>query len=384
MLTRAHTDFLTEEQRMIRDMAREFAQAELAPHAGQWDEAGWIPDEVVAKLGELGLLGMVVPEEFGGSFSDYIAYALAMEEIAAGCASTATLMSVHNSVGCGPILAWGTPEQKAAWLPDMAAGRKIGCFCLTEPQAGSEANNLKTRAALKDGKWVLNGSKQFITNGKRAAVAIVFAVTDPELGKKGLSAFIVPTDTPGFNDQKLEHKLGIRASDTCAIVLEDCAIPEANLLGPRGKGLAIALSNLEGGRIGIASQALGIARAAFEAALAYARDRTQFGKKLIEHQSIANYLADMHTRINAARMLIHHAARMRTEGIACLSEASQAKLYASELAEWVCTKAIQIHGGYGYLADYPVERHYRDARITQIYEGTSEIQRLLIARNLAE
>jgi len=384
MLTRAHTDFLTEEQRMIRDMAREFAQAELAPHAGQWDEAGWIPDEVVAKLGELGLLGMVVPEEFGGSFSDYIAYALAMEEIAAGCASTATLMSVHNSVGCGPILAWGTPEQKAAWLPDMAAGRKIGCFCLTEPQAGSEANNLKTRAVLKDGKWVLNGSKQFITNGKRAAVAIVFAVTDPELGKKGLSAFIVPTDTPGFNDQKLEHKLGIRASDTCAIVLEDCAIPEANLLGPRGKGLAIALSNLEGGRIGIASQALGIARAAFEAALAYARDRTQFGKKLIEHQSIANYLADMHTRINAARMLIHHAARMRTEGIACLSEASQAKLYASELAEWVCTKAIQIHGGYGYLADYPVERHYRDARITQIYEGTSEIQRLLIARNLAE
>ena len=384
MLTRAHTDFLTEEQRMIRDMARDFSRAELAPHAGQWDEEGWIPDAVVAKLGELGLLGMVVPEEFGGTFSDYIAYALAMEEIAAGCASTATLMSVHNSVGCGPILAWGSPEQKRAWLPDMAAGRKIGCFCLTEPQAGSEANNLKTRAALKDGKWVLNGAKQFITNGKRAAVAIVFAVTDPELGKKGLSAFIVPTDTPGFNDQKLEKKLGIRASDTCAIVLEDCAVPEANLLGPRGKGLAIALSNLEGGRIGIAAQALGIARAAFEASLAYARDRTQFGKKLIEHQSIANYLADMHTRINAARLLILHAARMRTEGVPCLSEASQAKLYASELAEWVCTKAIQIHGGYGYLADYPVERHYRDARITQIYEGTSEIQRLLIARNLAE
>jgi alkylation response protein AidB-like acyl-CoA dehydrogenase len=384
MLTRAHTDFLTEEQRMIRDMAREFARNELAPHAGQWDQDGWLPDEVVAKLGELGLLGMVVPEEYGGTFSDYVAYALAMEEIAAGCASTATLMSVHNSVGCGPILAWGSAEQKQAWLPDMAAGRKIGCFCLTEPQAGSEANNLKTRAVLKDGKWVLNGSKQFITNGKRAAVAIVFAVTDPELGKKGLSAFIVPTDTPGFNDQKLEHKLGIRASDTCAIVLEDCAIPEANLLGPRGKGLAIALSNLEGGRIGIASQALGIARAAFEAALAYARDRTQFGKKLVEHQSIANYLADMHTRINAARLLILHAARMRTEGIPCLSEASQAKLYASELAEWVCSKAIQIHGGYGYLADYPVERHYRDARITQIYEGTSEIQRLLIARNLAE
>jgi alkylation response protein AidB-like acyl-CoA dehydrogenase len=383
MLARAHTDFLTEEQRMIRDMAREFARDELAPHAGQWDEEGWIPDAVVAKLGELGLLGMVVPEQWGGTFSDYVAYALAMEEIAAGCAATATLMSVHNSVGCGPILAWGSEAQKKAWLPDMAAGRKIGCFCLTEPQAGSEANNLKTRAVLRDGRWVLNGAKQFVTNGKRAAVAIVFAATDPDLGKKGLSAFIVPTDTPGFSDQKLERKLGIRASDTCAIVLEECAIPEENLLGPRGKGLAIALSNLEGGRIGIAAQALGIARAAFEASLAYAKERTQFGKKLVEHQSIANYLADMHTRINAAQLMILHAARMRTEGIPCLSEASQAKLYASELAEWVCSKAIQIHGGYGYLQDYPVERHYRDARITQIYEGTSEIQRLLIARTLA-
>jgi len=384
MLTRTHADFLSEEQRMIRDMAREFAQAELAPHAGQWDDEGWIPDAVVAKLGELGLLGMVVPEEYGGSFSDYIAYALAMEEISAGCAATGTLMSVHNSVGCGPILAWGNEAQKRAWLPEMAAGKKIGCFCLTEPQAGSEANNLRTRAVLEDGHWVLNGAKQFITNGKRAAVAIVFAVTDPELGKKGLSAFIVPTDTPGFNDQKLEHKLGIRASDTCAILFEDCRVPAANLLGPRGKGLAIALSNLEGGRIGIASQALGIARAAFEAALAYSRERVQFGKKLIEHPSIGNMLADMHTRINAARMLILHAARMRSEGLPCLSEASQAKLYASELAEWVCSKAIQVHGGYGYLKDYPVERHYRDARITQIYEGTSEIQRLLIARSLAE
>jgi len=384
MLQRAHTDFLTDEQRMIRDTARDFAQSELAPHAGRWDEEGWIPDATVAKLGELGFLGMVVPEEWGGSFTDYIAYALAMEEVAAGCASTATLMSVHNSVGCGPILAWGSEEQKKAWLPAMAAGEKIGCFCLTEPQAGSEANNLKTRAVLKNGQWVIDGSKQFITNGKRAAVAIVFAVTDPDLGKKGLSAFIVPTDSPGFQPQKLEHKLGIRASDTCAIVFENCTIPEANLLGPRGKGLAIALSNLEGGRIGIAAQALGIARAAFDAALAYAKDRNQFGKKLIEHQSIANMLADMHTRINAARLLILHAARLRTEGIACLSEASQAKLYASELAEEVCTHAIQIHGGYGYLRDYPVERHYRDARITQIYEGTSEIQRLLIARNLAE
>jgi alkylation response protein AidB-like acyl-CoA dehydrogenase len=383
MLTRTHTDFLSDEQRMIRDTARDFAQAELRPHAGQWEAEGWIPDAVVAKLGELGFLGMVVPEEWGGSFSDYVAYALAMEEVAAGCAATATLMSVHNSVGCGPILAWGSDAQKRAWLPDMAAGRKIGCFCLTEPQAGSEANNLKTRATLKNGQWVLNGNKQFVTNGKRAAVAIVFAVTDPELGKKGLSAFIVPAETRGFSPQKLEEKLGIKASDTCAIVLDDCAIAEDHLLGPRGKGLAIALSNLEGGRIGIAAQALGIARAAFEAALAYAKERTQFGKKLVEHATIGNYLADMQTRINAARLLILHAARMRTEGIPCLSEASQAKLYASELAEWVCSKAIQIHGGYGYLHDYPVERHYRDARITQIYEGTSEIQRLLIARTLS-
>ena len=382
MLMKASNDFLTDEQRMIRDVARDFAREQLAPNAAQWEKDKWIPDAVVAQMGELGLLGMVVPEEWGGSFSDYIAYALAIEEIAAGDASTSTLMSVHNSVGCGPVLAWGTEEQKRAYLPDLAAGKKIGCFCLTEPQAGSEANNLKTTAKLVDGKWVLNGAKQFVTNGKRAHIAIVFAVTDPDLGKKGLSAFIVPTNTPGFIVQPPEKKLGIRASDTCAILLDNCAIREDNLLGPRGKGLAIALSNLEGGRIGIAAQALGIARAAFDAALAYANDRTQFGKKIVEHQSIANMLADMHTRINAARLLILHAARMRTEGLPCLSEASQAKLYASELAEWVCSKAIQIHGGYGYLEDYPVERYYRDARITQIYEGTSEIQRMLIARNL--
>ena len=375
-------DFYTEEQRMIRDMAREFSQNELAPNAAKWDKEGWIADEVVAKMGELGLLGMVVPEQWGGAYTDYTAYALAVEEVAAGCAGTAAMMSVHSSVGCGPILKFGTDEQKRTYLPDMAGGRKIGCFCLTESQAGSEANNLRTRAELRNGQWVLNGSKLFVTNGKRSKVAIVFAVTDPELGKKGLSAFIVPSDSPGFSVDRPEHKLGIKASDTCAITFDNCTIPEQNLLGPRGKGLAIALSNLEGGRIGIASQALGIARAALDAALAYAKDRKQFGVALTEHQSIANMLADMHTRINASRLLIHHAARMRTEGVPCLSEASQAKLYASELAEWVCSKAIQIHGGYGYLQDYPVERHYRDARITQIYEGTSEIQRMLIARSL--
>jgi len=383
MLTRAHTDFLTDEQRMVRDMARDFSRAELAPHAGQWEEEGWIPDAVVAKLGELGLLGMLVPEEWGGTGSDYVAYALAVEEIAAGCAATATMMSVQNGLGCGIVLGWGTDEQKRAWLPDLASGRKIACFCLTEPQAGSEANNLRTRATLEGGRWVLDGTKQFISNSHRAKLALVFAVTDRELGKKGLSCFLVPTETTGFFPQKREAKMGIKALDTSPILLERCAIPGDNLLGPRGKGLAIALSNLEGGRIGIAAQALGIARAALEAALAYAKERTQFGKKLIEHQSIANMLADMHTRVNAARLLVLHAARLRSAGVPCLSEASQAKLFASEMAEWVCSKAIQVHGGYGYIEDFPVERHYRDARITQIYEGTSEIQRLLIARELA-
>ncbi|KHO64714.1 acyl-CoA dehydrogenase family protein [Pseudomonas flexibilis] len=377
-----HDIELTEEQRMIRDLARDFARAEIAPNAQAWEKAAWIDDATVAKLGELGLLGMIVPERWGGSYIDYVAYALAVEEISAGDGALGTLMSVHSSVGCGPILNYGTPEQQDTWLPELASGRAIGCFALTEPHAGSEAHNLRTRAVLDNGDWVLNGTKQFVSNGKRAKIAIVFAVTDPELGKKGLSAFLVPTDTPGFIVDRTEHKMGIRASDTCGVTLRDCRVPAANLLGPRGKGLAIALSNLEGGRIGIAAQALGIARAAFEAALVYARERIQFDKPIIEHQSVANLLADMHTRINAARLLILHAARLRSAELPCLSEASQAKLFASEMAEYVCSKAMQIHGGYGYLEDYPVERYYRDARITQIYEGTSEIQRLLIAREL--
>jgi alkylation response protein AidB-like acyl-CoA dehydrogenase len=384
MLTETHSDFLTDEQRMVRDRARDFSRAELAPNAARWDEEGYVPDATLAQMGELGLMGMLVPEEWGGTGADYLAYALAIEEVAAGCASAAVLMSVQNGLGCGCILSWGTEAQKKRWLPRLAAGEAYACFCLTEPQAGSEANNLKTRAVLEGGLWKLTGTKQFITGGKRADFAIVFAVTDPDLGKKGLSAFVVPTDLPGYQPQKAEDKLGIRASDTCAIVLDNCSVPEDHLLGPRGKGLAVALSNLEGGRIGIAAQAVGIARAALEAAVAYAKERTQFGKKIVEHQSIGNLLADMHTRLNAARLMVHHAARMRSAGIPCLSEASQAKLFASEAAEWIASKAIQVHGGYGYLRDYPVERHYRDARITQIYEGTSEIQRLLIARTLAE
>jgi len=374
---------LSEDQRMIRDMARDFARREIAPHAQAWEKAGWIDDALVAQMGELGLLGMVVPEEWGGSYIDYVAYALAVEEISAGDGATGALMSIHNSVGCGPVLNYGSQAQKDEWLAELASGRAIGCFALTEPQAGSEAHNLRTRAELVDSQWVLNGSKQFCSNAKRAKLAIVFAVTDPDLGKKGLSAFLVPTDTPGFAVERSEHKMGIRASDTCAVSLSDCRIPQANLLGERGKGLAIALSNLEGGRIGIGAQALGIARAAFEAVLLYARERVQFGKPIAEHQSIANMLADMQTQLNAARLLILHAARLKSAGLPCLSEASQAKLFASEMAEKVCSQAVQIHGGYGYLEDYPVERYYRDARITQIYEGSSEIQRLLIARELA-
>ncbi|MDE3735136.1 acyl-CoA dehydrogenase family protein [Metapseudomonas resinovorans] len=374
---------LSEEQRMIRDMARDFARAEVAPHAQAWEKAGWIDDELVQQMGDLGLLGMVVPEAWGGTYIDYVAYALAVEEISAGDGALGALMSIHNSVGCGPLLNYGSEAQKDRWLPELASGAAIGCFCLTEPQAGSEAHNLRTRAELHDGQWIINGAKQFVSNGKRAKLAIVFAVTDPELGKRGLSAFLVPTDTPGFNVDRSEHKMGIKASDTCAVTLSDCRIPAENLLGQRGKGLAIALSNLEGGRIGIAAQALGIARAAFEAALGYARERVQFGKPIIEHQSIGNLLADMQTRLNAARLMILHAARLKSAGLPCLSEASQAKLFASEIAEQVCSSAIQIHGGYGYLEDYPVEKYYRDARITQIYEGSSEVQRLLIARELA-
>lgn len=382
----SHDALLTEDQRLVRDAARDFAQSVLAPNAARWDREASLPEEVVRQMGELGFLGMLVPEAHGGSKTDDLAYALAIEEIAAGCASCSTLMSVHNSVGCVPILRFGTRAQQAQWLPRLASGEVIGAFCLTEPQAGSEADALRTRAVLEssvDGDhWVITGAKQFITNGRRAGMAIVFAVTDPELGKKGLSAFIVPTSTPGFVVEREEHKMGIRASDTCAISLQGVRVPVDHLLGQRGEGLKIALSNLEGGRIGIGAQAVGIARAALDAARAYARERTQFGKPIAEHQAISHLLADMHTRLNAARLMVHHAARLRSAGVPCVSEASQAKLMASETAEWVCSQAIQVHGGYGYLQDHAVERHYRDARITQIYEGTSQIQKTVIARQL--
>jgi alkylation response protein AidB-like acyl-CoA dehydrogenase len=305
-------------------------------------------------------------------------------EIAAGCGAVSTIMTVHNGVGCMPILTFGTDEQKEQFLKPMARGEKIGCFCLTEPGAGSDAASIKTRAR-RDGNasYVLSGAKQFITSGKNGQIAIVFAVTDPEAGKKGISAFIVPTDTKGYVVSKVERKLGQHASDTCAIVFEDMRVPASQRLGEEGQGLKIALANLEGGRIGIGAQAVGMARGAFNAALAYAKERVQFGKPIFEHQAVAFRLADMATSIEAAEQLVLHAASLRDAGLPCLKEASMAKLFASETAERVCSDAIQVHGGYGYLADYPVERIYRDVRVCQIYEGTSDIQKLVIARALA-
>ncbi len=376
------TEFLTDQQRIVRDQVRQFAARELAPNAAQWDKDAALPDWAVAKLGEMGLLGMMIDAEYGGSFSDHVTFSLAVEEVAEACGGISVLVQVHNAVGCRPIAAFGSEEQKRQWLPEMASGKRIGAFCLTEAQAGSDAANLRTRAELVDGQWVLNGEKTFICNGRRAGVAIVFAVTDPDLGKKGISAFIVPAEAPGLIKQRREDKMGMRASDTCAYTFENCKIPAANLLGKRGQGLSIALANLSSSRTAIAAQATGIARAALNHSVRYARERVQFGKPIIELQSVSNLLADMQVKINAARLLWLHAARSRDAGEEAVTEASQAKLFASEIAEWVCSKAIQVHGGYGYMADFPLERLYRDVRLTQIYEGTSEIQRLVIARHL--
>ncbi len=374
----------SETQLMIRDAAREFAQGSLAPHAAEWDRKATFPKAALAEMGKLGFMGMQVPEEWGGSGVDHVAYALAVEEIAAGDASTSTIMSVHNSVVCMPVLKYGTSEQKEKFLRKLAKGEMLGCFCLTEPQAGSDASSLKTRARRDGNHWVLNGTKQFITSGSNADLAIVFAVTDPAKGKKGISAFLVPTrQVEGWKVARVEEKLGLHASDTCQIVMDDMRLTPDLMLGQEGEGYRIALGNLEGGRIGIAAQAVGMARAAYEAAVAYAKDRESFGKKIIEHQAVAFKLADMATQIEAARLLVLNAALKRDAGEPCLTEAAMAKLFASEMAEKVCSDALQVHGGYGYLNDFPVERIYRDARITQIYEGTSDIQRLVISRAIA-
>jgi butyryl-CoA dehydrogenase len=372
----------TEQQAMIRDMARNFAQERLKPFAAEWDRSAQFPAEQLAEMGRLGLFGMLVPEEYDGAAADHVAYALALEEIAAGDGACSTIMSVQNSVGCLPLLKFGTPEQKERFLKPMARGEMLSAFCLTEPEAGSDAAAIATRARRTGDRYVLSGTKQFITSGAHAKVALVFAVTDPDAGKRGISAFIVPTDRPGWRVAKLEKKLGQRASDTAQIVFEELELTPDLRLGREGEGYKIALANLEGGRIGIAAQSVGMARAALDAATLYARERKSFGTAIANHQAVAFRLADMATRIEAARQLTLHAAALREAGRPCIKEASMAKLFASEMAERVCSDAIQIHGGYGYLQDFPVERIWRDVRVCQIYEGTSDIQRLVISRQV--
>jgi len=373
---------LSEEQNLVRDTMRAFAQGELAPNAARWDRESHFPREELRKLGELGALGMVVPERWDGAAMDYLSLALTLEEIAAGDGATSTIVAVQNSVVCGPILAFGNDAQKEKYLKPLARGEWLGCFCLTEPHVGSDAGAISTRAERRGDAYVLNGVKQFITTGKNADVAIVFAVTDKAAGKKGISAFVVETRTPGYTVARIEEKLGQHASDTAQVVFENCEVPAANLLGTEGGGYRIALANLEAGRIGIAAQAVGMARAALEHALAYARERVAFGKPIAEHQAVNFRLADMAVQVEAARQLVWHAASLRDAGEPCLKEASMAKLFATEMAERVCSDAIQIHGGYGYVNDFPVERIYRDVRVCQIYEGTSDIQRMVIGRAL--
>jgi len=373
---------LDDVQIAIRDMARQFADEQLWPGAEARDRESRFPRAELDQMGELGFLGMLVPEEYGGMESDIVSYANVVEEIAGGDGACSTILSVHSSVGCVPIKNYGTEAQKQKYLPKLASGEWIGGFALTEPQAGSDASNLRTTAARDGDHYVLNGAKQFITSGKYGGMIIVFAVTDKAAGKKGISAFIVETETPGYEVVRIEEKLGINSSDTCQLSFTDMRIPVENRLGEEGEGYKIALANLEGGRIGIAAQAVGMAQRAFELARDYAAERQAFGASIAKNQGIAFKLADMDTQIEAGRQLVRAAAARKDAGQSCLREASMAKLFASEMAEKVCSDAIQIFGGYGFLKDYPVERIYRDVRICQIYEGTSEVQRLVIARDL--
>jgi len=373
---------LSQEQRMIRDSVRAFAAERLAPNAARWDRDCSFPRDALNEMAAMGLFGVTIAEQWGGAGLDYVSLALTLEEIAAGDGATSTIASVQTLV-CNIFNGYASNAQKNDFLKPLAQGRLLGCFCLTEPHTGSDASAITTRAQRDGDHYVLNGVKQFITSGKNADVAVVFAVTDKAAGKKGISAIIVPTDSAGYVVTRIEEKLGQHASDTAQIALENCRVPVANLLGAEGAGYRIALSNLEGGRICIAAQSVGMARAAFEAALKYAHERSTFGKPIIEHQAVNFRLADMATQIEAARQLVWHAATLRDAGHPCLKEASMAKLFASEAVEKVCSDAIQIHGGYGYLADFPVERIYRDARVCQIYEGASDIQRMVIGRALA-
>lgn len=379
---------LSEELSMIRDSVRAYVAERVAPHAARWDREGTFPKEALEGLAELGCYGVAVPERWGGAGLDYTALAVILEEIAAGDGATSTVVSVNNCPVCSILMAYANDAQKAAWLVPLARGDMLGAFCLTEPHVGSDASALRTtarRETTADGRveYVIDGVKQFITSGKNADVAIVMAVTDKAAGKRGISAFLVPTATPGYVVASLERKTGQHASDTAQIRFEGCRVPAQNLLGDEGQGYRIALSGLEGGRIGIAAQSVGMARAAFEAALRYAKEREAFGVPIFQHQAVQFRLADMATSIEAARQLILHAAALKDAGRPCLKEAAMAKLFASEMAERVCSDAIQVHGGYGYVEDFPVERIWRDVRVCQIYEGTSDIQKVLIGRALA-
>jgi butyryl-CoA dehydrogenase len=378
---------LSDDHRAVQDAVRAYVQAEIAPKAADWDKSHQFPRAELRGLAQLGCYGVAVPAELGGAGLDYLALALILEEIAAGDGATSTVVSVNNCPVCSILMAFGNDDQQQRFLAPLARGEMLGAFCLTEPHVGSQADGLRTtavRASDGDGDhYVLDGVKQFITSGKNGDVAIVMAVTDKAAGKRGISAFVVPTSTPGYIVARVEDKMGQHASDTAQIVFERCRVPAANRLGEEGQGLKIALSGLEGGRIGIASQSVGMARAAFEAALAYSKERTAFGTAIFNHQAVQFKLAEMATKIEAARQLIWHAAALKDAGRPCLKEAAMAKLNASEMAESVCSAAIQVFGGYGYVSDFPVERIYRDVRVCQIYEGTSEVQKILIARALA-
>jgi len=373
---------LSDDHLAVQDAVRAYVQDRIAPQAARWDKEHHFPREELAGLAALGCYGVAVPTDYDGAGLDYLALSIILEEIAAGDGATSTVVSVNNCPVCSILMAFGNEEQKQRFLKPLARGDMLGAFCLTEPHVGSEAGGLKTTAVRDGDHYVLNGVKQFITSGKEGDIAIVMAVTDKAAGKKGISAFVVPTKTPGYVVARLEDKMGQHASDTAQIVFENCRVPAANLLGEEGMGLKIALSGLEGGRIGIASQAVGMARAAFEAALAYSKERQAFGSPIFQHQAVQFKLADMATQIEAARQLIHHAASLKDAGRPCLKEAAMAKLNASEMAERVCSAAIQVFGGYGYVSDFPVERIYRDVRVCQIYEGTSEVQKILIGRAL--
>jgi alkylation response protein AidB-like acyl-CoA dehydrogenase len=373
---------LTEEQLLIQETARKFVKERIAPYSGEWEQQAAFPAGLFQELGALGLMGMTVPAEWGGAGADNVSYSLALQEIAAGDGALATVVSGHNSVGVMPVLTYGTEAQKEKYVRDMASGRKLTAFCLTEPQGGSDAAAIRTRAVRDGDTYVLSGTKQFITSGATADIALVIAVTDPDAGKRGISAFIVDTRTPGYTVTRIEKKMGQNASDTCEIRFDHVAVPAEDRLGEEGQGYRIALANLEGGRIGIASQSVGMARAALDIAVRYAHERTAFGKTIFEHQAVSFRLADMAASLEAARQITLHAAALKDAGQPCLVEASMAKLVASETAEKVCSDAIQTLGGAGYVREFEVERIYRGVRGAKIYEGTNDIQRLVISRSL--